>query len=239
MLREHLSQDHDSASRRTAIIDVQVEWLIEVVLDGAGRRILDLGCGPGLYSKRFAARGHTCVGIDLSPASIEYARSESPECEYILGDVRTAPFGAGYDCAMFIFGELNAFPREQAVSILRRAAGALNPGGQLVIEVHEYDYLHTLGHRSPTWRGAESSVFADVAHVCLHEHFWNEFHRAAIERYFVIEATQTVSTFVSTAQAYELDEYQSLLRDGGFTQVDKPTAAPTTDGLFFLVAKPS
>jgi predicted TPR repeat methyltransferase len=44
------------------------------VLQSEPQRILDLGCGPGLYTQRLASLGHTCVGIDISPASIAYAR---------------------------------------------------------------------------------------------------------------------------------------------------------------------
>jgi 2-polyprenyl-3-methyl-5-hydroxy-6-metoxy-1,4-benzoquinol methylase len=113
MLREHLSQAHDAASRRTIIIEDHVEWIQRVVLHDRSSRVLDLGCGPGLYSSRFAQRGHTCVGIDFSPASIEYARevarSQQLACEYRLDDVRHAEFGTGYDLALFIFGELNPF----------------------------------------------------------------------------------------------------------------------------------
>ncbi len=74
MLKEHLSQAHDAASRRTPTINKHVNWIHKFVLRERPSRILDLGCGPGLYSSRLAALGHTCHGIDFSPASIAYAR---------------------------------------------------------------------------------------------------------------------------------------------------------------------
>ena len=52
MLAEHLSQDHDLASRRTEWIDRQVAWIHQDLLKGRPVRILDLGCGPGFYSHR-------------------------------------------------------------------------------------------------------------------------------------------------------------------------------------------
>ena len=54
MLREHLSQDHDAASRRFAIIDQHVAWIHHQVLSDRTSRILDLGCGPGLYTSRLS-----------------------------------------------------------------------------------------------------------------------------------------------------------------------------------------
>ena len=47
MLLEHLSQEHDAASRRFATIDEQVSWIHDTVLGGRPARILDLGCGLG------------------------------------------------------------------------------------------------------------------------------------------------------------------------------------------------
>src|SRR5512137_2029703 len=101
MLREHLSQAHDAASRRSSIIDEQVEWIHRVVLNNRSSHILDLGCGPGLYSSRLAQRDHTCVGIDFGPASIAYAREiarkQQLACDYRLEDIRHADYGTGYD----------------------------------------------------------------------------------------------------------------------------------------------
>ena len=70
MLKEHLSQDHDAASRRFEKIDRHVNWIHHKVLSGRPTKILDLGCGPGLYASRLAKMGHECIGIDYSPASI-------------------------------------------------------------------------------------------------------------------------------------------------------------------------
>src|SRR5512133_455015 len=72
MLAEHLTQDHDAASRRFEKIDRHVAWIHHTVLRQKPARLLDICCGPGLYANRLARLGHTCVGIDYSPASIEY-----------------------------------------------------------------------------------------------------------------------------------------------------------------------
>src|SRR5512139_3854349 len=79
MLQEHLSQAHDAASRRFATIDRHVEWIHHEMLDGQTGHVLDLGCGPGLYTSRLAQLGHSCHGIDFSPASINYARETASQ----------------------------------------------------------------------------------------------------------------------------------------------------------------
>jgi hypothetical protein len=52
MLAEHLDQRHDLASRRTAVIDAQAQWLAALVAPGG--RLRDLGCGPGGHLERLA-----------------------------------------------------------------------------------------------------------------------------------------------------------------------------------------
>jgi len=73
MLQEHLSQEHDAASRRFEIIEKHVDWIHH---QGVIRRACQdsrLGLWPRLYTSRLAKLGHECVGIDFSPASITYA----------------------------------------------------------------------------------------------------------------------------------------------------------------------
>ncbi len=97
MLDEHLSQAHDAASRRAACIDRHVRWIHEHVLESGAGRVLDLGCGPGLYTERLARLGHACAGIDFSPASIAYAReraaAEGLPCTYVEQDLCKARLG--------------------------------------------------------------------------------------------------------------------------------------------------
>jgi hypothetical protein len=57
MLRFHLDPMAEPASRAHQFIDRSVDWLIPTLGLATGSRLLDLGCGPGLYANRFAARG--------------------------------------------------------------------------------------------------------------------------------------------------------------------------------------
>ncbi len=210
MLREHLTQAHDAASRRTVIIERQVAWIHEHVLGGQAARILDLGCGPGLYTARLAALGHTCTGIDFSPASIEYARQNSA-CRYLFGDVREVEFGGDYDLVMMIYGELNTFTNKDAQHILDKAYAALRPGGALLLEPHTYDAVVRLGQQPPNWYTTEGGLFSDQPYLCLEES-WFEVD-CAMNRYYVIDAqTGKTTLYFNTLRAYTEAEYRHLLR---------------------------
>jgi SAM-dependent methyltransferase len=218
MLKEHLSQKHDAASRRTSVIKKHVDWIHNFVLNGNPSHILDLGCGPGLYTARLATFGHVCHGIDFGPASIEYAVKNAPEnCSFSLGDIRGTDFGSGYDLVMLIFGEFNVFKLEDANLILNKAHTALKPGGKILLEPHTFDAVYELGNQPATWYSARNELFAEEPHLCLMESFWDEDLSVAIERYIIVNAASgEVTRYASSTQAYENDELAEMLKQAGF-----------------------
>lgn len=224
MLHEHLSQAHDAASRRFTIIDQHVAWIHDRVLREAPVRILDLGCGPGLYTQRLARLGHHCVGIDFSPASIAYARQQAEaanlDCQYSQQDIRTADYGIGYDLVMSIYGEFNVFRPQEARDILAKAWHALLPGGHLLLEPHSFDKVKQVGEQPASWYSTERGLFSTAPHLVLQENFWDADARVAIERYHIVDAASAeVTSHSSSMQAYTDSQYRSLLAECGFEEI--------------------
>jgi len=224
MLREHLSQEHDAASRRFPTIERHVAWIHQSLLSGRPARILDLGCGPGLYTSRLARLGHECVGIDFAPAAVAYARgtaaADNLRCTYIQEDVRSADYGQGYGLVMFLYGELNVFRPSDAGAILEKARRALAPGGHLLLEVHTLACVRALGQEPASWYSARQGLFSDCPHLCLTESFWDARQNVAIHRYFIVDAaTGAVTRHADSTQGYGDEEYRSLLEECGFGEV--------------------
>jgi SAM-dependent methyltransferase len=247
MLAEHLSQAHDAASRRFETIDSHVRWIEDLVLKGIPSRVLDLGCGPGLYTNRLARLGHQCVGIDFSPASIAYAAEQAEgqglDCTYIHNDIRTATYGEGYHLVMLTFGEFNVFKPVDARDILTRAYRALSPGGLLLLEPHPFEVVHEMGRQPPSWYSVEKGLFSEEPHLCLQEAFWIVEANVAIERYYIIDAgTGEVTRHSASMQAYTDDQYRSLLIECGFGEArflswDERTGSAGSDLMVILAEK--
>jgi 8-oxo-dGTP pyrophosphatase MutT (NUDIX family) len=224
MLREHLSQEHDAASRRLTIIDRQVAWIHQVVLGGKPSKILDLGCGPGLYASRLAKLGHACTGIDYGPASIRYARQTASQngltITYCEGDLRQANYGEGYDLAMLIYGEFNVFCMQDANLILSKVWGALKPFGGLLLEAHTFAAVRGIGTEPGSWSAVESGLFSDQPHLLLEEGFWDAESRVSTRRHFLVDGgTGTVTRYAASYQAYSDEGYRSLLEQNGFGKI--------------------
>ncbi|MBW2262141.1 MAG: class I SAM-dependent methyltransferase [Deltaproteobacteria bacterium] len=222
MLVEHLSQEHDLASRRNETIDLHVEWIFSQVLDSRPARVLDLACGPGFYANRLARNGCTCVGMDFSPASIRYAKetaaAEALPCTYHHADVREGLFGEGFDLSMMIYGQFNVFPRNLGLEILKNACSAMKPGGHIVLEVQTNEQIRKSGQSPPTWHSARSGLFSGAPHLVMQESFWHEDTQSSTVRFMVIEGQSgRASTYALSNEAYTEREITDAIELAGFT----------------------
>lgn len=237
MLAEHLDQRHDHASRRFATIDAHVEWLIDTLLSGRPGFVLDLGCGPGFYTERLAVKGCTCRGVDISPASIDYARaaaeSQGLPCTYVLGDIVDADLGSNHDLAIFLFGELNTFPRDEVLRLLGRVRRCLRTGGRILLEVHTDRSVIAAGCEPAGWYTSSGGLFAAGPHVVLREQKWNDRLGVTNTRYYVIDATSgSINEYGETLTSYTDGDYDRLLSAAGFVALERHTdmsAAPHPD----------
>ncbi|MBW2623911.1 MAG: class I SAM-dependent methyltransferase [Deltaproteobacteria bacterium] len=224
MLKEHLAQEHNMASRRMDIIDRHAAWIHQEILGEKKSRILDLVCGPGLYTERFTVLGHSCAGLDFFPASIQYAGSRAQDqgldISYWLEDIRSAEFGIGFDLVTFIFGEFNVFRPSETAGMLRKAWHSLEPGGSVLIETHTFDTVKQVGQQGTSWQSFTTGLFSDRPHLMLEENSWDEDTRTATTRYFIIDAESgDTDRYASTMQAYNDEEYERLLSKAGYKPV--------------------
>lgn len=222
MLREHLTQDHELASRRLVTIDRQVELLRGWIGLKAGQSLLDMTCGPGLVARAFARGGIAVTGVDIAPAAIRHAVEITAglPCIFIEADAREVPLPvAEFDAALYLYGQPGVSKPEDQSEILTRIRRALRPGAPLVLEVRDA----TSVDRRPEmrwWTGSRGLFGRDV-HLILTERIWDSDSRATVERDIVLDIeTGVLNTFGVTERAYETDEIEALLADAGFPTVD-------------------
>lgn len=103
------------------------EVMLDAVEAGAGKRVLDLACGPGHTTAAAQARGATALGIDNSVAQIEAARRRFPGSDFVIGDMQAPPAGP-WDAVVCRLGAHHADP-----AWMRAAFRVLVPGGRLAI----------------------------------------------------------------------------------------------------------
>lgn len=170
LLREHLDQEHDSASRRRTEISHHLRRL-RTLLPAPPARLLDAACGPGLYAVPLAVMGYDVDGIDIGPAVLAHARKEARQagvlgrCRFLAEDLRQLNVASGYEAAMLIYHVLEAFPRTEQVGLLRRIRRTLVPGGTLIVEMRTR--ADQPEGRISTWDLVEGSLLSERRHLLL------------------------------------------------------------------------
>jgi SAM-dependent methyltransferase len=193
LLRCHLDPLMDAASRPHAFIDRSVAWLVDAFGVGPGRRVLDLGCGPGLYANRLARTGARVTGVDLSARSLAHARAaageEGLDVAYVQGDYLAdpdVPMGP-FDLAVLIFCDLGAIGPEDRRRVLDVIRSRLAPGGALVLDVHSLPRLATIVPGTSVSPAPAGGFWAPGPYVEVRSVFVYEDRSLVLARHDIVE----------------------------------------------------
>lgn len=100
---------------------------------GAGQRVLDVGCGTGVFLRAVADRGAAPAGLDASEALLDLARRRVPGADLRLGDMQRLPWDD--DSFDVVAGFNSFFFADDMVAALREAGRVARPGAPVVIQV--------------------------------------------------------------------------------------------------------
>ena len=148
------------------------EWALapslrpEDALPGAGRRFLDLGCGPGHWTDYLHRAGVDITGMDLSPEFIASARRSFPEVEYRLGDAYALEAEDDSLVGVLAWFSLIHTPPEDLPRIAAEIARVLAHGGRLLLGWFTGDEVAPFEHavvRAWFWPQRELSAILDDA----------------------------------------------------------------------------
>ena len=111
--------------------------IYQAVLDrartAAGMRVLDVGCGAGLFCAMAAQRGAQVAGLDAADGLLGLARERTPGGDFRNGDMEELPFADG---AFDLVTGFNSFQfAAQPIEALKQARRVAKPDGQIVMAV--------------------------------------------------------------------------------------------------------
>ena len=218
MLSYHLDGDIDLASRRTEFVDRSFDWLIAKFELGDQSRVIDLGCGPGLYANRLARRGVQVTGVDISPRSIEYAREQAQndglDIDYRLGDYLEMDIEPGYDLVTMIMCDFCAFSPGQRERILRRAGDLLAPGGAFLFDVYSHAYYETWEENVAFGEGMMDGFWSAEPYFGFLHTFRYDDEKVALEKYLIVEKERETEYF-NWFQHYSLESLTTEVEAAG------------------------
>lgn len=134
----------------------QLVGLIKVLKPNS--TILDVGCGAGKpIDDYLISNGMKVIGIDISEAQIELARSNVPEATYEVKDMSELHDSEYQVDAVVSFYAIFHTPREKHINLLKKFRSFLKPGGHLLITMGASD-----------WEGKEDNF-------CGAEMYWSHY----------------------------------------------------------------
>ena len=223
MLTFHLIEDNDVASRNAELINRSVEWIASRFNVGAGTRIADFGCGPGLYATRLAARQADVTGIDFSKRSIQYAQEvatkEGLSIHYLNQNYLEFGTDDRFQLILMIMCDFCALSPTQRQKMLSKFHTILEPGGSVLLDVYS---LAAFGQREEA-ATYEANLLNGFWSPNKYYGFLNTFkyeeEKVVLDKYTLIEPSRT-RTVYNWLQYFSPEALEREFVECGFT-VDK------------------
>lgn len=134
-------QDGELIARSSRVLEpFQAEFITSAVPASGSLRLLEIGCGSGIYMRYAAQRNPslTALGVELQPDVAEMARNNlrgwalTDRVKVEVGDIREKVAGELFDVAT-LYNNIYYFPVGERVKLLGHIGSFLKPGGRLLL----------------------------------------------------------------------------------------------------------
>jgi SAM-dependent methyltransferase len=190
----------------------EVDFLQATLNVQPGASILDVGCGYGRHAIELVQRGLAVTGLDLSLPLLIRAADESQRrnlvVDFVHGDMRHMAFERQFDAAYSMLTSFGYFDEESNLRVAEGIARALKPGGRLLLDVVNRDYVVGDLPTRIWWEGDGCVVLEEV------EFNFNT-NRLLTHRSVVFDDGRQLDQEISL-RAYSLHDLGKLLRLAGF-----------------------
>ena len=219
LLDIHLHPDTDLASRKRESIDQTLNWILK---DTGNRplKILDLGCGPGLYTERLAEKGHWVTGVDFSENSIRYAGNQANlknlKINYIHEDyLRLRPKKERYDLVTMIYTDFGVLLPEERNQLLAYIFNILVEGGIFLFDVmNDEDLENKLTHK--TWDACSAGFWKKQPYLVLSESFLYEKQKVILYQHLVTDESGHTDVYRFWTHFFSETDISNLLEKNQF-----------------------
>jgi SAM-dependent methyltransferase len=149
-----VAREYDAALAGTPLLDADLRFS-ERHFSTPGR-LIDLGCGTGRLLLNFAARGFSCLGVDLSEAMLAVLRDRAEERGLAIERLKVnlvelaAVATGSFDYAACLFSTLGMIRgADNRRRFLKHVRRILKPRGVFVLHAHNVRYRFGRGLGKP------------------------------------------------------------------------------------------
>jgi SAM-dependent methyltransferase len=219
MLKYHLNEDVDVSSRNTAFIDRSVEWIASYFEIGAGTKIADFGCGPGLYATRLAKGEADVTGIDFSKRSIEYAKEvanrEGLSIQYVNQNYLEFETDERFDLVLMIMCDYCALSPAQRKVMLGKFHTFLRDGGKVLLDVYSLNAFEEREETALYEANLLDGFWSADKYYGFVNTFKYEIEKVVLDKYTIIEGGRR-RTVYNWLQYFSPETLEREFTEGGF-----------------------
>jgi len=219
MLEYHLNDAIDLSSRNTIFIDASVEWITSHFTVDNKTRIADFGCGPGLYTTRFAERGAVVTGIDFSGNSLRYAQQiavqKGLEITYVQTNYLDFESTERFDLITMIMCDFCALSPEQRKTLLSKFSSFLAPGGAVLLDVYSLNSFQQKEESAGYELNQLNGFWSPQDYYCFVNTFKYNEEKVTLDKYTIIEKFRTRVVY-NWLQYFSKESLRKELKDNGF-----------------------
>jgi cyclopropane fatty-acyl-phospholipid synthase-like methyltransferase len=205
--------------RRAAFIDRSVEWIVSHFNIGAGTKIVDFGCGPGLYATRLSQRQAAVTGIDFSKRSVQYARdvasSKGLSIHYVHQDYLEFESNERFHLILMIMCDFCALSPDQRQQMLNKFHALLEPGGSVLLDVYSQTAFEQREQTAKHEANLLDGFWSPNKYYGFLNTFEYEEEKVILDKYTIVEATRT-RTIYNWLQYFTPEGLQEELAECGF-----------------------
>lgn len=219
MLNFHLNPDLSLASRTAEFIDASAQWLVSEFNLGERSKVIDFGCGPGLYTHHFKTSGvGTVVGLDFSENSLAYAKNQAKEAgfeiEYRLGNYLDFEDQRQFDLITMVMCDLCALNPDQRSTLLANFKSLLAPNGHIALDVYTAHRFNQQGETLSLERNAMNGFWSGEDYWCIQSSFTYQDEQLTLDKY-VINQENKEWTVYNWLQHFTLEQLAHELNAHG------------------------
>ncbi|MDD4357209.1 MAG: class I SAM-dependent methyltransferase, partial [Smithellaceae bacterium] len=219
MFRFHSNAKIDLASRNMNFIDRSVNWIASRFTIGAGKKIADFGCGPGLYATRLARQQAAVTGIDFSKRSIQYAqetaRRERLSVQYINQNYLDFEIEDRFDLVLMIMCDFCALSPIQRRVLLSRFHKLLEPSGSVLLDVYSLAAFDEREEKALYEANLLDGFWSPHKYYGFLNTFRYEEEKVVLDKYTIIE-TQRSRTVYNWLQYFSPEDLEREFGECGF-----------------------
>jgi len=215
ILQTHLDFTSERASKKIETIEREVEFITEKANMESGHKIIDLGCGPGLYCERFYKTSHNVTGVDFSARSIDYAvnsaSGKNMKILYLNENYLELDYENEFDLIYLIFFDFGTFSMDNTHKLLEIISRMLKKGGQFVFDVRTLSDLE-IPHDN-NWYVEENGFWGPGTNLILEQYHKYEKNETLLYQITSISESEEVKVYRIYENFYSVDKIKDLLKE--------------------------